>query len=99
MVLSVRKLLGVAGVLAAVATPLAAPALTGRDADADAADARGLSLPAMGAVRSAGFSRTAVVVMENKGYHQIIGNPHASFINRLADRYALATNFYAVTHP
>src|SRR5206468_2687140 len=39
------------------------------------------------------------VVMENKGYHQIIGNPHAPFINRLAGRYALATNFYAVTHP
>jgi phosphatidylinositol-3-phosphatase len=40
-----------------------------------------------------------VVVFENKGYHQIIGNSQASYFNRLAHRYALATRYHAVVHP
>jgi hypothetical protein len=37
--------------------------------------------------------------MENHDYGDVIGNPDAPYINDLADRYALATNYYAVSHP
>jgi len=40
-----------------------------------------------------------IVVEENKSYKQIIGNPAAQYINRLADEGALFTNSFAVTHP
>jgi phospholipase C len=37
--------------------------------------------------------------MENKEYDEVIGKPGAPYINGLARRYALATNFYGVSHP
>jgi phosphatidylinositol-3-phosphatase len=40
-----------------------------------------------------------VIMMENHGYSQIIGNPNAPFINQLAGSANLATNYYAVAHP
>lgn len=40
-----------------------------------------------------------VIVMENHSYDQIIGNPKADFINRLAGKYNLATHYTAVAHP
>ncbi len=40
-----------------------------------------------------------VIMMENHGYNQILGNPDAPFINAYADRVNLATNYYAVAHP
>jgi acid phosphatase len=42
--------------------------------------------------------RVAVLVLENRSYEQVIGNPQAPFINRLAHRYALATNYFAIGH-
>jgi phosphatidylinositol-3-phosphatase len=42
--------------------------------------------------------RVAVLVLENRSYEQVIGNPSAPFINRLARRYALATDYYALAH-
>ena len=46
-----------------------------------------------------GISRVAVVVLENRGYRQVVGNPRAPYMNLLARRYALATRYYAVAHP
>jgi acid phosphatase len=43
--------------------------------------------------------RIAVVVMENKAYGKIVGNPSAPYLNELARASALATSFYAVAHP
>src|SRR6266536_3772759 len=40
-----------------------------------------------------------VFVLENHGYSEVIGNPHAAFLNRLAHRHAMATHYYAVSHP
>ncbi len=40
-----------------------------------------------------------VFVMENHSLHQILGNPKAPFLNRVAHRYRVATRFYAPTHP
>jgi phosphatidylinositol-3-phosphatase len=42
--------------------------------------------------------RVAVVVLENRSYEQVIGSPNAPFINQLARRYALATDYYALAH-
>ena len=43
--------------------------------------------------------RVAVLVLENRSYDEVIGNPDAPYLNRLARRYALATNYYAIGHP
>ena len=40
-----------------------------------------------------------VIMMENHGYKQIIGNPSAPFINAEAKSANLATNYYGVAHP
>lgn len=40
-----------------------------------------------------------VIMMENHGYSQIIGNPNAPFINWYAKQANLATNYFAVAHP
>jgi phosphatidylinositol-3-phosphatase len=42
---------------------------------------------------------TVVVMLENHAYGEIIGNPQARFINRLARRGALFTASFAITHP
>ena len=45
------------------------------------------------------FSHVVIVVMENKEYGEIIGNPNAPYINQLARGFALVRNFYAIRHP
>jgi hypothetical protein len=40
-----------------------------------------------------------VIMMENHGYNQIIGNPSAPFMNLYAQRVNAATNYFAVAHP
>ena len=45
------------------------------------------------------FSHVVVVVEENTSYEAVIGNTAAPYLNSLANRYALATSYYANTHP
>ena len=45
------------------------------------------------------FSHIAVVLMENEEYGDIIGNSSAPYVNSLANQGALATQYYAVSHP
>ena len=40
-----------------------------------------------------------VIMMENHGYNEIIGNHNARFINNYAQTANLATNYFAVGHP
>jgi hypothetical protein len=40
-----------------------------------------------------------MIMMENHGYNQIIGNPYAPFTNAEAKYANLATNYFAVGHP
>ncbi len=40
-----------------------------------------------------------LIMMENHGYGQILGNPNAPFINQYAQSANLATNYFAVGHP
>jgi phosphatidylinositol-3-phosphatase len=44
-------------------------------------------------------SRVAVMVLENRSYNQVIGSRNAPYLNRLAREHALATNYFAITHP
>jgi phosphatidylinositol-3-phosphatase len=45
------------------------------------------------------FDHIFVVIMENHGYDEIIGNSDAPFINELADAHGVATNYFSVAHP
>src|SRR5215472_14703543 len=45
------------------------------------------------------FHHIFIVIMENHGYDEIIGNAEAPYINGLADRYGVATNYVSVSHP
>src|SRR3954452_8208609 len=45
------------------------------------------------------LNRVVVLVLENRSWGQIIGNPAAPYLNALARRGALATHYYAITHP
>lgn len=40
-----------------------------------------------------------VIMMENTAYNQILNNPNAPFINKLAHSANLATNYFAIGHP
>ncbi len=44
-------------------------------------------------------SHVAVIVLENREYSDVIGNPDAPFLNGLARRGALATRYYGIRHP
>jgi len=45
------------------------------------------------------FSKVAVLFLENRSYGEVIGSPHAPYLNRLARSGALATHYYALGHP
>ena len=45
------------------------------------------------------FSHIYLIVFENKEYSAIVGSSQAPFINSLAARYGLSTNFTAERHP
>lgn len=40
-----------------------------------------------------------IIMMENHGYSQIVNNPNAPYINKLAKSANTATNYYAIGHP
>lgn len=44
-------------------------------------------------------SKVAVLALENKSFGQVIGNRKAPYLNHLARQNALATRYYAVSHP
>lgn len=45
------------------------------------------------------YQHIFLIMMENQGYSNMIGNAHTPHINDLARRYGLATQYYGVTHP
>jgi len=55
------------------------------------AGAQGASLPP--------FDHLFVIVLENRGYDQVMGNPDMPSLNALARRYALAADHHGVAHP
>lgn len=53
--------------------------------------------PSAGALPN--FSHVFVIVMENRESGDVIGSSDAPYLNKLASTYALATQYYGVTHP
>jgi phosphatidylinositol-3-phosphatase len=53
--------------------------------------------PCTGATPPAHYEHVVTIVMENHGFSQVAGR--SPFLNALADRCGLATNYSAVTHP
>src|SRR5215470_1538893 len=45
------------------------------------------------------YDHIMVVVEENHGVADVIGNPAAPNLNYLAETFGLATNYFGVTHP
>jgi hypothetical protein len=45
------------------------------------------------------FAHVFVIMLENRGYEQIIGNAHAPYLNHLATTAGLATKYTGVAHP
>jgi len=45
------------------------------------------------------FAHVFVIMLENRGYGQIIGNAHAPYLNHLATTAGLATKYSGVAHP
>jgi len=66
-------------------------------ASASAAAATPVGTPT--AFGAAHYDHIFVVVEENHGFSDMIGNPAAPNLNALAAQYGLATNYYAVAHP
>jgi len=44
-------------------------------------------------------SHVVLILLENREYDQVIGDADAPYLNRLARRGALATNYHGITHP
>src|SRR5262249_19741292 len=45
------------------------------------------------------YDHIVLVVEENHGFADIIGNPHAPELNRLAQTYGLATQYFGTSDP
>jgi phosphatidylinositol-3-phosphatase len=45
------------------------------------------------------FDHIFLVIMENHSYDEIIGSSDAPYLNQLANRYGVATNYVSVAHP
>jgi phospholipase C len=45
------------------------------------------------------YQHVFVIMMENTGYHALVGNPNAPWINSAIAKYGVATNAFGVTHP
>src|SRR5689334_11188675 len=45
------------------------------------------------------YDHVVWIWFENHSYDEIVGSPDAPYMNRLAARCGLATNYHALTHP
>jgi hypothetical protein len=57
------------------------------------------SSPPSSSTRSAGAPHVMVIVEENHGYDEVIGNSQLPFINSLARQYGSAANWFDLSHP
>jgi hypothetical protein len=51
-----------------------------------------------GEVATATYTHVVWIMLENEGY-AVVGSPSAPYFNELGDQCALATNYYAISHP
>ena len=45
------------------------------------------------------YDHVFLIIMENEGYNQVVGNQFAPILNALANEYGLATNYTGVADP
>jgi len=83
--ISVVAATALAAVAAAVGVAIG-PAASSAKSGAD-----GGSMPAL--------NHVFVIMLENHSKSSVLGDPNAPFINHLASEYAVAGNYYGVTHP
>jgi len=58
------------------------------------------AIASAGSPKSAGhLKHVFVIVLENHSKNSVIGDPNAPYITSLASKYAVAANYYGVTHP
>lgn len=57
------------------------------------------STPSPGVAAVPQFNLVVVVMLENTRYSDVVGSPVMPYFNSLADRYGLATQYFANTHP
>jgi phosphatidylinositol-3-phosphatase len=58
-----------------------------------------LTAPPAAALKTSRSSHITVIVMENKEAPDVLGAPSSRYLGRLARRFGVATQSYAVTHP
>jgi hypothetical protein len=58
-----------------------------------------IALPPAAASAAAHYDHIFVIVEENHGFSDVIGNPAAPNLNALAKAYGVATHYYGVSHP
>jgi len=89
------------GRLAMLGIVLAGCAVTPSEAPSSAigSPAAATLRPTPGGASLPEFSHVYLIVLENEERSSIIGNPAAPYINSLAGRYGLATNYTAIGHP
>ena len=97
---STRRLAGFNLAAAAVTLAVAsAPASAARPSSAHVS-AINAATPCVGLSGARSRIRHVIVLfMENQPYNAIIGSPEAPYINGLAQRCGLATNYHNITHP
>lgn len=64
-----------------------------------ASTATATTAPSAATTPAAHYDHVFVVMEENHGYSDVIGNPAAPNLNALADRYGLATSYFGIGHP
>jgi phosphatidylinositol-3-phosphatase len=81
-----RKFLPIAAIVAVATIAAAASATSSKSADAPKAGGHA-------------FDHVFVIMLENHSQSSVIDDSNAPFITSLAHKYAMAANYYGVTHP
>ncbi len=84
-----RALLALCAVVAAALVPLA---------PASGAPAPTALRPCGVSASTSGYTHVVWILLENEGY-SVVGSPQAPYLNALANRCGLATNYLAISHP
>jgi phospholipase C len=96
---SFRRVVGLAVVAVAVMVASAGPAAADIPGSANAPTVNA-DTPCVGLSGAPSRLRHVIVLfMENQPYDAIVGSPQAPYINDLARRCGLATNYHNITHP
>ncbi len=81
-------------------TPQSTPTVAAIPAGPDVTPTRAFSpTPTVEPQGIPNFDHIIMIVLENRDYADTIGNDKMPFLNELAEKYVLLSEFYAITHP